>query len=318
MRFLLFLLICVLLISPWLVSSICIDTRGVTVPGVVAKKQEEVTVKNSAWTRSATVTVQYDPPGEQSPDTVFTKLPLERFDSLRVGSPIDVHYLKASDLPNYPGVKPLREIHFVVVARLAERTTFSGLREIFDAATVRVLAIIAGAIALVVLAVKGKLPGLGWVVAGCVVMAAAYLLQLSLPTVTPEPIGQRATAMAKITTLERIDRLFDTSRSRGTPAKQPVQVVAFTFVPSGRTEPVVAVDQIDDGSMAGMALGDTVEVTYEIAQPRTARINGGTRYFEKRNLIGLAYDAVTLVGAIVVMLLIAKAVGAWFRKLIAK
>jgi hypothetical protein len=32
----------------------------------------------------------------------------------------------------------------------------------------------------------------------------------------------------------------------------------------------------------------------------------------------LAYDAVTLVGAIVVMLLIAKAVGAWFRKLIAK
>ena len=57
-------------------------------------------------------------------------------------------------------------------------------------------------------------------------------------------------------------------------ADQPVDVVSVEFVPEGRTEPVMAVDLIDRGSVSGLKEKAGVNVDYEAASPRIAYLAG--------------------------------------------
>ena len=67
-------------------------------------------------------------------------------------------------------------------------------------------------------------------------------------------------------------------------ADQPIDVVGVEFIPEGRTEPVVAVDLIDRGSVPGLKEGSTAPIRYESESPRTAYLDGATRTFPSRNI----------------------------------
>jgi hypothetical protein len=61
----------------------------------------------------------------------------------------------------------------------------------------------------------------------------------------------------------------------------PYQVIELA-VPVGR-DTVVAVDAVDSGSVAHLAVGATLPVRFDPAEPREARLLVGTRQFVDRN-----------------------------------
>jgi hypothetical protein len=68
-------------------------------------------------------------------------------------------------------------------------------------------------------------------------------------------------------------------------------MVALQFIPEGRTDTVQAVDQIDAGSVPGLATGAAVPIEYQTGKPRIVRIAGATRTFPEK-----AYQAVAREG----------------------
>src|SRR5204863_5732725 len=80
---------------------------------------------------------------------------------------------------------------------------------------------------------------------------------------TPAPSLDVRRAAGHVKSIGRIDKLFSGSRSRGVLADQPVDVVGVEFVPEGSTEPVVAVDLIDRGSVQGLTEHSAVTLRYE-------------------------------------------------------
>jgi hypothetical protein len=86
-----------------------------------------------------------------------------------------------------------------------------------------------------------------------------------------------------------LDMLILTILSRRGPAHGYGIANAIQEVPEeaeGRLEPVLAVDLIDEGSLA-LKQDATVSVEYELTVPRTAYLLGATRNFPRRNLTGL-------------------------------
>jgi hypothetical protein len=64
------------------------------------------------------------------------------------------------------------------------------------------------------------------------------------------------------------------------------ETIDLAFVPEGRAEPVIAVDEIDVASVGGLAKNGAVKVVYPIANPRLALISGATRNFRWRDPLG--------------------------------
>jgi len=149
-----------------------------------------------------------------------------------------------------------------------------------------------------------------------VVAGIPALLFYDFPQPTPSPTVEVRQASGKVKSLDRIDKLFAGSRSRGMIASQPVDVVGIEFVPEGRTETVLAVDLIDSGSIAGLKEKAPVNVDYERGSPRTAYVRSATRDFLPRNLRGIAVDGALYLGVLIGCLMIAHFIGkAWTRLL---
>src|SRR6266567_1184596 len=95
----------VLFSLPFLVSSVYVDQRGITIPGKVSSKREDVTVHNSTWKRSCEMTVEYVQP--------------DRYDEFHKGQTVSLHYLPRKDVPDLPLARLLSEVHALPTARLA-------------------------------------------------------------------------------------------------------------------------------------------------------------------------------------------------------
>ena len=65
----------------------------------------------------------------------------------------------------------------------------------------------------------------------------------------------------------------------------PYQLVQLEFTPASTTVPVVALDAIDLNSIANLAPKQILDIDYDAADPRIARIHGGTRNFPKQTLL---------------------------------
>ena len=56
-------------------------------------------------------------------------------------------------------------------------------------------------------------------------------------------------------------------------------MVVLQFVPPGLDSAVKAVDKVDMGSVPNLKEGQSVEILYDAAHPRIARLRQGTRLF---------------------------------------
>jgi hypothetical protein len=308
----------VLLASPFVISSLYVDQRGIALPGRVFSKSETITVPYSGWKRSAEVTIEYHPADESSVGYFNARLDPEEYDAFHKGEMVGLHYLRRQDIPTVPLSKLLLEVHALPRVRLANQRTFSGLERLFTRKVITLCGAVAAVAILLFVARMARWRLFWWAVGICVFLSVTALLISEFPTPMPRPTVQIRQGSGRVKSVERIDRLFRGSRQRGLIADQPVQVVGIEFVPAGRTEPVVAVDLIDAGSIPGLAENSTVAIEYEGDSPRTAYIQAGTRGFVGRNLTGIAVQGILCLLVLIGFLAAAHFIGRAWNRLIGK
>jgi hypothetical protein len=306
----------VLFTLPFVVSSVYVDQRGITIPGRVYSKREDVMMRNYRWVRSCEITVEYHPPDTSSVAFLGVKLQPEQYDSYRKGQAVSLHYLLLKDIPDLPMAHVLSQVHALPTARLAGQRAFSAWEAFFTRSVMMICAMIGGLVVLLVVWRKSGFPGFAFAVFGCVLLVVAGVMVSEFPLRLPGPTVDVRRASGKVKTVDRVRRLFSGRRSRGTLAAQPMAVVGVEFVPDGRVEPVLAIDVIDFGSVSGLKEGAAVGIDYESGAPRTAYIQGATRNFPAKNLRGLAVDGVLCVLVVAGMLAVWYFLGrAWDRLL---
>jgi hypothetical protein len=304
-----------LVISPFVVSSLLIDLRGVEIPSHVQSKSERVVVHYASWSRIADITVQYDPPDEPMVGFLNVNVDPDRFDQLKKGDLVPLRYLRQEDLPRVPGAKTLRQMHVLPRVRLADQSTFSGIGTAVQGNTRRTVVLVASVVLVLIFWRIARIPLFGWAVAVCVLCAIAIGMIHEFPLPVAPPREDVRTAAGAVKSLERVEWLFRDNHARGFQADQPIQIVGVQFVPDGRTEPVLAVDLIDAGSVPGLQEHAPVSIDYERSAPRTAHIHGATRKFPGRNLRGIAFELIASLVVISLLLWVASLFAKGYRHL---
>ncbi len=87
--------------------------------------------------------------------------------------------------------------------------------------------------------------------------------------------------------------------------RQPYEIVEFQFTPRGARSPVIGIDAIDVAANAPppFTKGQTVEVRYAPDEPRDVRVDGYTRSWPWRDMVGVYIDSALYIGVIVFVLL---------------
>jgi hypothetical protein len=69
---------------------------------------------------------------------------------------------------------------------------------------------------------------------------------------------------------------------RSIPLTRPYQIISLEYTPEGMDRPVVAVDKIDLNSIPDLHENQLLDIDYDPANPRIARLHAGTRTFPER------------------------------------
>ena len=253
-------------------GSVYLDRNGVPVTGRVTDRHERIVVghePSGEWRRYYEVATAFDlPDGGRSQATV--RVPVERYDRLRVGDPIEVRYL-----PQFP-----------LLARTSDRATASVASELaWGLAGIPILVwVVGGLLALGIAARLGTAPVL---VAGMAWIAASYPLLFTPPS-RERPRPAPATAQVRgITLIDKSPSRISSTSGRTSRFNRrlqiPYQVVELSIPISGGRDTVIAVDAVDSGSVVGLAHGSHLPVRLDPAVPREAQLASGTRRFVEAN-----------------------------------
>jgi hypothetical protein len=254
-------------------GSVWLDVRGDRVLAPVQAKHERATLRRDpqgSWYRWYEVGVGVGNVAG-APWIATVEVPEQRYDSLRLGDSVEVRYLP--QLPLY--------------ARTADRSTGTVAREAITRVGLLplLLWVLCGVAGLWIAARIGTpvviAAGLAW-------MAAGFPVLLRAPT---PAIPTAFESTARVGTITLITKSPERGRARrrsrvGRSMRRlamPYQVVQLLVARPGRGDSVLAMDAVDSGSVAGLALGAVVAVRYDPDAPREARLVQGTRTFIERN-----------------------------------
>jgi hypothetical protein len=261
-------------------SSVWLDQRGETAVATVKSKHEEVTIQQEpqgGWDRWYRVGVEF-PTRDDNLGMATLTLPRERYDALRLGDTIAVHYFPA----------------FPLLARAADRTTLQAAGDAFGR----------------LLSTPGLMPSLAWMLAGAVALwitswiatplvvlaGLAWMgagLLLLFPALSPSRPGPAAKT-ARVAAVNLISKAPARSSSRrhrsfsslGDDARRlaiPYQVVQLRFPNPGLRDSTLALDAVDSGSVAGLQVGAELPIRYDPGSPRDAQLAVGSRSYLERN-----------------------------------
>jgi hypothetical protein len=280
-------------------ASLYLDAAGHVVQARVASTEEKITYHlgartiPGAWSRWFWATVKFD--ATEGPGQALLWLDEATYDALQPGASIAVRYL--SWLP--------------FIARPAEQSTRGLVPWRWLVIGTLVLGVVL-ALRPLLRRVPAGVKALGAVILGCIVV-----LWWVFPTPWETPLDPPIlTASAEVQNLREETRSFTSGRTTGSvPAPQPWNLVELRFVPVGREKPVIAVDSVDVGSVAGLKVGARLNVSYNARNPRDARLAGARtwRWKEWRELAEWAIAAVVVTGG---FMLLAKAAGLMWRRLV--
>jgi hypothetical protein len=253
-------------------ASVWLDRRGASAVAQVAAKHERIIVDHDpqgGWSRRYELDVRF--PAVQALGAGATvALSQDRFDAMRVGDTLTVHYI-----PQFP-----------ILARPAGRTTASVAAElVWRLAGIPILVWIVGGGVVLWLAARISTP----VILVCTVawVAAAWPLLFHSPAPRPGPVETRAQVRGITLVTKSPSRRYSTNRRHGFEFDRrlavPYQVVELRMAGPAGADSVLAVDAVDSGSVAGLALGAILPARLDPGDPREARLSGGTRHFIERN-----------------------------------
>jgi Protein of unknown function (DUF3592) len=259
-------------------SSVWLDQRGETAAATVKSKHEEVTIQQEprgGWDRWYRVGVEF-PTRDDNLGMATLTLPRARYDALRLGDTLAVHYFPA----------------FPLLARAADRTTLQAAgdalgRLVSSPALMRSLVwLLAGVGALWIASWIATplvvLAGLAWMGAGLLLLFPALSPSRPGPTTTTARVAAVnliSKAPARNGSRRHRSSLGDDSRRLA----MPYQVVQLRFPSPGHPDSTLAVDAVDSGSIAGLQVGIELPIRYDPASPRDAQLAVGSRSYLERN-----------------------------------
>lgn len=304
--------------SPYLLPALYLELAGVVTEGQVTQKQESIQMRGyDRWRHVLEVTYRYIPADTRVAETGTHQVDPSLFDRLQVGSKVKVRYI--------PWRLP-RSLHIVAMgsaladaawrSRIPEES--DGARLTFDigsAALAGLLGVVAWrrktrpwilAAALcgatvctavvpcgfvtfpILFAVWRKRPGqgYGWVLLGFMAFSVVVLYgRIPQPTPAPSALSHEATAVVR--QIRPVDHIWSDWEDSGQRVPQPFQLVDLEFTPAGANAPIHAVDRIDLNSLPELRDGATVRVFYTTSNPRSVRLDGGTRTYAEKALVYL-------------------------------
>jgi len=293
-----------LLALPFVMTSQALEEHGVPLKGKIWHKREDVGVRYSGWERSRDISIEYTIPETGGVSFLTVHPEVSQYDALHTGQPVELRYLLEKDIPKLPLSNILWQLHALPTVRFIALRKASLVESPRDLLLVQVVGCLT---ALLLLWGITRWKPFGWTFGIALLLGLGVLELQDFPRPVPAPVNDLRHATGHVQSISHITNLFSSSRERGVIADQPVDVVGVAFLPEGFTEPVLAVDLIDLGSVPGLKEKGTVSITYEQANPRIASIDKATRTFPQRNFSGVIYQGV----ASLVLLLGVLALVAW-------
>ena len=217
----------------------------------------------SSWSYSLNVPREFLPRYAQGNIDAVT------YDRTRIGDTMQVRYLPSP---------LLHQLVIIPTSRIAGISTFS-LTTDYYAPLKRGIGVIIPLALLWILATKAHSNVAGTLFLFLGSLAFGYFL---FPRKMPAPTGNTESTRATVSRVSTITRILEGRRRRGMTTSQPYDIVQLSFTPRGRTESVLAVDEIDHDSIPGLSPGDTLPIQYQSDQPRTVRILDGQRTFPEK------------------------------------
>ena len=249
--------------------SLYLDKAGVITTGRVSAKYETIAVHAGDWNRRFEIQAQFQVPGEHVPRYAQGNVQALTYDRTRVGDPVPIRYLPSP---------MLHQLVLIPTARLAQDTTFSFSADWAPIERGVVVILVLGLLLLVAEKAHSRIAGVLFIILGA--LAFGYFL---FPRQVPAPEGNTQSARATVARISSVSRIFGGQHSRGIAISQPYDIVQLRFVPQGRSESVIGVDEIDHDSISELSPGDVLPIQYQSDQPRIMRILGGSRTFPEKS-----------------------------------
>jgi hypothetical protein len=267
-----------------------LDHSGVSVAGTVTDKRETVRTNYADWFRRFEVVAAFHAPGSPIEHSLICDVDQPTFDSLRIGQQVTVHvvpgllfqpFVPSSHLSICP-----KWVIFGFNSELYRRSLF-----------------LYGSLALILVA--GLLLRMRRVLWLLFPWSAFFVFYGICPHAEPAPLHPQQTT-AVVTHVTTVTTLLESGAHDSTPPlrlSHPYQLVQMTFTPAGRTDPVLALDTIDLNSAPNAQEGRTINIEYDPANPRVARIPLATRNFpqQAQQQIGLGYLVIVVMLAALLM-----------------
>jgi hypothetical protein len=249
-----------------------IDANGAEATASITEKRESVRENFGDWFRRFEIVAAFQTPGSRLDRHAIGDVDQATYDSLHTGDRITVHYLPA-----------LLQQPFIPAAHLSPSTPAASFGSNPD--LYRRLEMVFGSLAVIAFCwLVLRIPTAGWLLVPWFGFFIAYGVT---PRAEPAP-SQPRPARATVRSISTVDSILGgtTSGSRGNrPIKleHPYELVRLEFTPAHASEPVVALDTVDLHSI-DLAPKQVVDIDYDAANPRVARIRGGTRNFPEQAL----------------------------------
>jgi hypothetical protein len=250
-----------------------IDVKGAASTASITEKRETVRENFGDWFRRFEIVAAFRAPGSPLERHAVCDIEQRTYDSLHPGDRVTVHYFPA-----------LLQQPFIPATHLSPCTPAANFGSNPD--LYRRVALVFGSLFAILLvwllfrirtAARLLVPWFGLFIFYCVT-----------PRAEPAP-SQPRPANARVKSVSTIDEILGGGGGReehSEPIKlaHPYQLVELEFTPANATEPAVALDTVDLNSMPDLALNQFVNIDYDAANPRIARIHGGTRNFPRQAL----------------------------------
>jgi hypothetical protein len=262
-----------LIAAPFIAASLWLDAHGDTATATVTGKREEIGIAHEptgGWYSRRYLEVEF-PRLAAVGLRGSVRVDSAEFEAYRRGDRVTVRYFPCCPIFTRLAGHTTRRVTWEVAREL-------GSDPLLDWAALGLVALILASRVASVLVVG---TGLAWLAAGLI-----FLFPARPPRV---PTGVETTArvagLSLVTESPRHTRNSSSGMrsSRAELLRVPYEVVQLRYVPAGGADSVLAVDEVDAGSVPLLSPGDVVRVRYQPATPHEALLVEGTRTFRQRN-----------------------------------
>jgi hypothetical protein len=264
------LLTILLLLVTLLGPATAVELSNAVAPGEVVAKQETVRVRRSGWSRQLLLDVRYTPAGSSSTEQASIRVDPDRFDLTEVGASVEVRY----------GPWPqLRQLGNIAAPRLQTQGPYGQLVAALGEFRWLVLGVGLWCVLLAIWSVWR----MQWllVVLATTMLGGALVVAFDLPPAAP--VEPRLQATAIVEDVHEVNRLWRGRQRTSPDLPQPYLIVELRYTPAGTNDPVLAVDQIDQGAV--ISKGASLPIIYNNANPRQAQIVAAQRSYYWKNLM---------------------------------